>query len=100
MKLIRYIRAKINKVPFREKEWYNFRAFIQKDEEDKYPHIEIFDENNKYIPCPKVGGTVVYNNKGKRFLYKVVGFKNSSRDSDWIYDSDYINPVIEFIKPL
>ena len=101
---IRRIRAAKCGTPFRTKEWYNFRAHISKDTKDEYAHIEIFDTTkpkySQYIPCPSYGGTVVYNNKGKRYLYKIVGFRNESRDRDWLYDTDYINIVIEFVRPL
>ena len=30
----------------------------------------------------------------------IVGFDNDSKDKDWLYDTDYINPIIEFKKKL
>lgn len=71
---------------------------LRKEEYNKYPHIHIWDENGNYIPCPECGGEVVFIVKGVRYLYKVVGFKNESRNRDWLYDSDYIYPIIEFLK--
>ena len=43
---------------------------------------------------------VIYNDKGKRYEYKIIGFKNESRNRDWLYDTDYINPVIEHIRKI
>lgn len=100
MKLWRMIQARMHKVPFRKREWYNFRAYIRKDELSEYNYIEIFDADGKYIECPKVGGQVIYSVHGKKYIYKVIGFRNESSYSDWRYSSDYINPIIEFVKPL
>lgn len=95
-KISRKRQAKKYGVPFREREWYNFRAMLSKDELTKYSFIEIFDEKGRYIDCPSIGGEVIYNDKGQRYLYRVIDFKNESRNRDWLYDTDYINPVIEF----
>lgn len=92
--------AKRYRVPFREKMWYNFMAFVPKEERDKSWYIEIFDEKGEYINCPKIGGVVVCNFCGVRYQYVIVDFKNSNRYSDWLYDNDYINPVCEFVKKL
>lgn len=91
-------KAAVLGVPFRTRVWYNYQAFIPKEEYKDKRYVEIFDEQDRYIVCPPVGGTVVYNCKGVRCLYLVVGFKNESPDRDWLYESDYINPVIEFIN--
>ncbi len=95
--LIRKIQAKIYGVPFRKKEWYNFQAMIPKECQKEAPHIEIFDKDGNYIDCPGIGGIVTYVLKGVKYKYKIVGFKNDSRNRDWLYDTDYINPVIEFV---
>lgn len=87
-------------VPFRKKMWYNYRARFLKDELSQKSFIEIFDKDGRYIECPPVGGEVVYNNKGQRFLYRIIDFDNDSRNKDWLYDSDYINPVVEFIEKI
>ena len=100
IRFIRLIRALINKAPFIKKEWYNYQAMIPRAKYGEHTFIECFDKNGKYISCPNEGGTVVYNIEGKRYLYQIIGFKNSSRYSDWLYDTDYINPVIQFVKPI
>ena len=89
--------AKKYGIPFRERKWYNYRAMLPKDELPNKTFIEIFDENDRYIDCPDIGGTVILNDKGSRYTYRVVGFKNESRNRDWLYDTDYINPIIEFV---
>lgn len=48
MKLWRMIQARRHKVPFRKREWYNFRAHIRKEECPRYDFIEIFDDDGKY----------------------------------------------------
>lgn len=95
--LIKKIQAKRYGVPFRKKEWYNFQAMLPKEEQKEHPHIEIFDRDGKYIHCPGIGGFVTYALKGEKYKYKIVGFKNESRNRDWLYESDYINPIIEFV---
>ena len=85
-------------VPFRDREWYNYMAMIPKAERKEYSFIEIFDANGKYVACPSVGGEVILNNKGERYVYEVVGFKNDSPMSDWLYDGDWINPIIEYLR--
>ena len=87
-------------VPFRQKMWYNYRAMLPKDKLSQKSFIEIFDKDGQYIVCPPVGGEVVYNNKGKRFLYRIVDFDNESPNRDWLYDSDWINPIVEFIEKI
>lgn len=99
-KLFRRMRAARCKVPFRKRVWYNYRAMIPSDRLTGESFVEIFDEHNHYIDCPDIGGFLVYNINGARYLYRVIGFKNENPNSDWLYDTDYINPVIEFVKPL
>lgn len=103
-KIISYFRslmkrreAKREGVPFEECMWYNYRAMLPKDKLAEESFIEIFDKNNRYINCPGIGGTVIYNNKGRLYLYEIVGFKNESRNRDWLYDSDYINPIVRYV---
>lgn len=61
--------------------------------------VECFDKNGKYI-YPFKGLDVIYYVKGKRYVYTIVGFDNDSKDRDWLYDTDYINPIIEFKRKL
>jgi len=107
MKIIDYFKqlkrkreAKREGVPYKKRMWYNYRAMLSKDELAEKSFIEIFDENGRYINCPGIGGTIIYNNKGKRYLYEIIGFDNASRCSDWLYDSDYINPIVRYVKKL
>ena len=104
MKLINLIKplwlrreAKREGVPFRECMWYNYRAMLPKDILAEKSFIEIFDADGRYINCPGIGGEVVYNAHGRRYRYRVVGFKNDSPNRDWLYDNDYINPVVEYV---
>lgn len=99
-KLFRRMRAAICNVPFRKRVWYNYRAMLPSDHLAGKSFVEIFDEHDRYIYCPDIGGLLVYNINGVRYLYRVIGFKNESRNRDWLYDTDYINPIIEFVKPL
>lgn len=87
-------------VPFRERMWYNFRAMLSKKELANYSFIEIFDKNGRYVDCPRIGGEVIYNHKSQRFKYLIIGFKNEPRNRDWLYDTDYINPVVEFLEKI
>lgn len=103
-KIISYFRsllkrreAKREGVPFKKRMWYNYRAMLSKDSLAERSFIEIFDKNNRYIKCPGIGGTVNYNNKGRRYLYEIIGFDNDSRNRDWLYDSDYINPIVRYV---
>lgn len=100
MKLLRFIKAKIYGVPFRKKMWYNFMAMLSEETRKSHSYIIIFDENNDYIDCPEISGMVKVHHSGKIYQYKVVGFKNESRNRDWLYGTDYINPIVEFVKPL
>lgn len=107
MKIIQKIKEKFSEkrlkkeaasygVPFQEREWYNYRAMLPKDVLKDKTFIEIFDSHGNYIDCPGIGGTVILNSRGRRFEYKVVGFKNESRNRDWLYDTDFINPIIRY----
>lgn len=95
--LLKRYEAKKESVPFRERMWYNYRAMLPKDRLSESSFIEIFDKNDCYIDCPNIGGEVIYNNRGKRYRYRVIGFENESRYRDWLYDTDYINPVVEYV---
>lgn len=95
--VIRMLMAKHYDVPFRRRMWYNYRAMLPKESLSDKSFIEIFDKDGRYISCPSIGGEIVYNNRGQRFLYRIIGFDNESRNRDWLYDSDYIHPVVEFI---
>ena len=89
--------AKQEGMPFRKKEWYNYMAMLSKDSLAERTFVEIFDKDGHYIDCPHVGEEVILNNRGKRYRYRIIGFKNDSRNRDWLYDTDYINPIIEYI---
>ena len=100
MKLFKKLLAKLYKVPFEKKVWYNYRAMLPKRELEGKTFVECFDANGKYIYPPEKGENVIYNIQGQRFLYKIVGFDNDRRDKDWLYSTDYINPIIQFVKRL
>lgn len=100
MKLIRKLLAKLYHVPFEVTVWYNYRAMLPKNELEGKTFVECFDEEGKYIFPPKKGENVIYNIKGERYVYKIIGFNNDRRDKDWLYDTDYINPIIQFVKKL
>lgn len=89
--------AKREGVPYRKRMWYNYRAMLPKKSLAENSFIEIFDKDDHYINCPGVGGTVIYNNKGRRYIYEVIGFDNDSPNKDWLYDSDYINPIVRYV---
>lgn len=92
--------AKREGVPYKERMWYNYRAMLPKARLTEESFIEIFDADGSYINCPGIGGTVIYNDKGHRFLYEVIGFDNDSQNRDWLYDSDYIHPIVRYAKKL
>ena len=92
--------AKREGVPYQERIWYNSRAMLSKADLAEYSFIEIFDADGSYINCPGIGGTVIYNDKGRRYLYEVIGFDNNSRDSDWLYEGDWINPIVRYVEKL
>lgn len=99
LKIFRKMLARYYKVPFPKKEWYNYRAMLGTDVSGK-TFIESFDDNNKYILPPKKGEEVIYNVKGKRYVYIVVGFEDDSPNRDWLFDYDWVNPIIQFKKKL
>ena len=97
VKILKRLQAKKFGVPFRKREWYNYRAMVGEERANEKGAIEIFDENGRYIDCPGIGGFVIYKKNGGEYKYKIVDFKNESRNRDWLYDTDYICPVIEFV---
>ena len=99
IKIIRKLLAKYYKVPFCKKVWYNYRAMLGRDHEYK-TFVECFDNEGNYIYPIDVGMDVIYYVKGKRYVYTIVGFDNDRQDKDWLNDTDYINPIIEFKKKL
>ena len=99
MRLIRKLMAKYYQVPFRQKVWYNYRVMLGRDHKDK-TFVECFDKEGGYIYPIEIGMEVIYYVKGKRYAYTIVDFDNDSKDKDWLYDTDYINPIIEFKRKL
>lgn len=97
-KIVRRWKAYRYNVPFRNKVWYHYMAMLPKKEREGKNYIEIFDKEGNYIVCPDVGGVVKYRYKGSLYIYKIVGFKNESRNKDWLHYGDWINPVIEFVS--
>lgn len=95
--LYRRHEAKREGVPFRKRAWYNLRAMLPEYAREGKTFIEIFDEKGHYITCPSVGGEVTLNCKGRLYRYVIVGFENESPNKDWLQDSDYINPIIEYL---
>lgn len=107
MKIIDYFKqlkrkheAKNEGIPYQKRMWYNYRAMLPKDKLAERSFIEIFDGDGRYINCPGIGGTIIYNNKGKRYLYEIIGFDNESRCRDWLYDYDWINPIVRYVGKL
>lgn len=104
MNIIKYFKtlqrkheAKCYGVPFRQRMWYNCRAMLPKDKLHEHQFIEIFDSDGSYINCPGIGGEVIFNDHGRRYRYRVVDFKNDSANADWLYDGDWINPIVEYV---
>ena len=89
--------AKREGVPYEERMWYNYRAMLSKADLAEDSFIEIFDADGRYINCPGIGALLIYNNKGRRYLYEVIGFDNESRDKDWLYEGDWINPIVRYV---
>ena len=85
-------------VPFRKKVWYNWMVYTLKEERNSTDGIVVFDKDGCYISCPKIGGVVKYRCKGDLYSYRVVGFDNDSPYKDWLFESDRIYPIIEFIS--
>ena len=100
MSLIGRLFAKINHVPYKTKVWYNFQAYISESRYKEYNFVLIFDKDHRYIPCPTIGSYITYCVHGDYYKYKVVGFDNNNRDSDWLNPSDYINPIIQYVNKL
>lgn len=98
--LVRRFLARKYKVPYQTRIWYNYQAMLSKDEYDESNFVVIFDFRGKYIPCPKTGETVTYHIQGNDYQYRIVGFDNDRVDRDWLYPTDYINPIIQFVKKL
>lgn len=95
--LRRRLEAKRYGIPFQEKMWYNYSAMLPKETLHEKSFIEIFGENGCYINCPGIGGEVIYNDRGKRYRYRVIGFDNDSPNKDWLYVDDWINPIVEYV---
>ncbi|MBR1378001.1 MAG: hypothetical protein IJ557_02605 [Bacteroidaceae bacterium] len=95
---IRKHEAKREGVPYEKRMWYNYQAMLPKDSLAEDSFIEIFDKNGRYITCPDIGGTVIYNNKGRRYKYQIIGFANENPLSDWLNDSDYIHPYVRYVE--
>ena len=95
--LKRKLAAKREGVPYEKRMWYNYRAMLRKDELHEKSFIEIFYKDGRYINCPSIGGTVIYNDEGRRFLYEIIGFKNDSCNRDWLYGGDWINPIVRYV---
>lgn len=102
MKLIKKIKSWYYDVPFIAKVWYNRALHISKEEiENKERNfIVIFDKDNNYIKCPKIGSYVEYVYSGKKYLYKIIKFKNDELGDTFLYNDDHINVVIRFVKKL
>lgn len=97
MKILRRIKAKWHGVPFCTREWYNYLAYTKEEDANG---IIIFDSCNDYIDPPRIGGLVTYRYKQQLYRYRVVAYQNENRNRDWLYDTDYICPIIEFVRKL
>ena len=97
MKILRKIRAKIYGVPFRTREWYNCLAHTREEDANG---IIIFDDKDDYIEPPRIGDLVTYRYKKQLYQYRVVAYQDENPDRDWFYDTDYIHPIIEFVRKL
>lgn len=102
-KIIRKLLAKHKyKVPFQLKTWYNYQLALRSYDEStsNRDYVIVIDKDNRYIKCPQVGGLLTYRIHGEDYQYIVVGFDNESPRRDWLYPTDYINPIIQFVKKL
>ena len=82
MKILRQIKAKWYGVPFCVRVWYNFLA-----------HTREKDANGIII-------FVTYRYKQQLYQYRVVAYQDENPNRDWLYGSDYIHPIIEFVRKL
>jgi len=89
--------AKREGVPYEKREWYNYRAMLPKADLAEKSFIEIFDADGSYINCPGIGGTVIYNDKGRRFLYEIIGFDNETHN--W-YEGERNKPIVRYVGKL
>ena len=100
MRFLKRREAKKYGVPYKERMWWHYECMLGTQHRDEHPHLECFDEKGKYINCPPIGGEVTYYDKGNRYVYRIVDFDNESRDRDWLYDGDWINPICEFVRKI
>lgn len=99
MKIIRFLLARYYyKGPWQIREWYNAAASISYKSWKDHNLIICYDDNGKYIDCPSIGGEVIYSIKGIKYIYEIIGFKNDNPNSDWLFSTDYINPIIQFVR--
>ena len=97
MKILRQIKAKWYGVPFCVRVWYNFLAHTREKDANG---IIIFDDEKCYIEPPIVGGLVTYRYKQQLYQYRVVAYQDENPNRDWLYYTDYIHPIIEFVRKL
>ena len=93
MFILKWIKAKKNGIPLYIKDkWYNYRAMMTESEAKTTDHIQIYDDNGKYI-VPKRGVTVnVFFSKKKVIAtYVIIGIHEESRNKDWLYAYDLVN---------
>lgn len=99
MFILKWIKAKKNGIPLYIKdEWYNYRAMMTESEAKTTDHIQIFDDNGKYI-VPKGGVTVnVFFSKKKVIAtYVIIGIHEEARNRDWLYSYDWVHVDLFFV---
>ena len=99
MFILKWIKAKKNGIPLYNKDkWYNYRAMMTESEAKTTDHIQIYDDNGKYI-VPKKGVTVnVFFSKKKVIAtYVIIGIHEESRNKDWLYAYDWVNVDLFFV---
>lgn len=89
--------AKREGVPYEKRMWYNYRFMLPKSRLAEKSFIEIFDADGCYINCPGIGGSVIYNDKGRRYLYEVIGYDNETHN--W-YEGERNAPIVRYVGKL
>lgn len=89
--------AKREGIPYEKRMWYNYRFMLPKSRLAEKSFIEIFDADGCYINCPDIGGSVIYNDKGRRYLYEVIGFDNNSQNE---YAVERKDPIVRYVGKL
>ena len=99
MNLIKRIKARYNKVPYKVETWYNTQLYVPPSLWNTHSYVKVLNDNGIYMSCPGLGDNVIYVVNGIEYVYKIVEINNDYYNAHlYHHPADYIDVTLTYVK--